>query len=179
MRGKPVLKVLWFVVLCGKGAFIQGMLNRVSFRCGLDIHERHRRGGTPGAAWGAVAPAITTVARTGTGTTLVALSKGTTGASIHRALFAPRQQLDALHASIPGTITHDLFIYCSRNFKKFQKISPCTNNSNKLLYLLYLIVLNYLFYFKVSLNLISLRMWRHENAYYKACTTVSLFFYAQ
>lgn len=101
VRGKPVLKMLWFVVLCGKGSFVQGMLSRVGLRCGLDIHERHRRGGTPGAARGTATPATATVARTGTGTTLVAFSEGTTGTSIHGALFAPRQQLDALHASIP------------------------------------------------------------------------------
>lgn len=109
VRGKPVLKMLWFVVLCGKGSFVQGMFSRVGLRCGLDIHERHRRGGTPCAAWGTTAaPATTTVARIGTGTTLVTFSEGTTGTSIHGAFLAPRQQLDALHASISVNIPYSM-----------------------------------------------------------------------
>lgn len=96
-----MLKMLGLVVLCRKGSFVQSVLSRVSLRCGLDIHERHRRGGAPGVNRGTAAPAATAAAGTGTGTTLVALPEGTTGTSVHRAHLAPRQQLDALHASIP------------------------------------------------------------------------------
>lgn len=97
--------MLGLVVLCRKGSFVQSVLSRVSLRCGLDIHERHRRGGAPGVNRGTAAPAAAAAAApaagTGTGTTLVALPEGTTGTSVHRAHLAPRQQLDALHASIP------------------------------------------------------------------------------
>lgn len=102
MRGEPVLKMLRFVVLCGKDSIVQRMLSRVGLRCGLDIHERHRRANTAGR--GTAAPAAAPAAAwTRTGTALIALAKGTAGTSVHRAHLAPWQQLDALHASIPKT----------------------------------------------------------------------------
>lgn len=101
VRGEPMLKMLWLVVLRGEGSFVQRMLSRVGLRCGLDIHERHRRRSTPRVGRGTAATTIATAAGTGTGTAIVALTEGTAGTSVHGALLAPWQQLDALHASIP------------------------------------------------------------------------------
>lgn len=106
-----MLNKLRFVVLGCKGSFVQGVLNRVSLRCGLDIHERHRRWSTPAArraTTGTSAPGAR--ART----TLTSLAKWTTGGSVHRALLAPGQQLDALHASIPKK---NSYFVSMKNFK--------------------------------------------------------------
>lgn len=121
VRGESVLKMLGLVVLCRKGSFVQCMLSRMGLRCGLDIHERHRRRRTP-AGRGTAAPAA--AAWTGTGTALIALAKGTAGTSIHGTLLAPWQQLDALHASIPITIKLSFNkLQCFRRIKRIRTVS--------------------------------------------------------
>lgn len=97
--GKSMLKMLWLVVLCRECSLVECVLGRVCLRCGLDIHEGNRRWYTPGDRRDSTADRSRTNACTAD---LASLACRTTWTSVHGAFFAPWQQFDALHASIPA-----------------------------------------------------------------------------
>lgn len=124
VSGKPMLKMLWLVVLCCEGSFVQGVFGGVSLRSGFNVHERNRRWGTPGARRADVTNADTT------DTDASALAPLTTGATIDGAFFSPWQQLDALYASIPETIVQRAWNICQRIFAN-QSIIDLTNITSR------------------------------------------------
>lgn len=92
MSGEPVLDVLRLVVLRRKGPLVECVLGRVRLGRRLDIHERHRGGGTR-AALGAAATARAALA--------AIAERAARAAPVHGALLASRQQFDTLNSSIP------------------------------------------------------------------------------
>lgn len=120
-----MLKMLWLVVLCCKGSFVQSVLGGVSLRSGFDVHERDRRGGAPGARRPNAADTDAA------DTDAPALAPLTAGAPVDGTFFSPWQQLDALHASIPGTRENkQIFFFSYFSMSEFSRGGQATSHSN-------------------------------------------------